>query len=153
MAKKDEVRIQIRNSTTDFLVFTKENGGDGVDVLVADESVWLIPGGIVSLYDSSKSTISEHVTNIFARRELDEDSVVRDFRTTAADDTMCSYKDYNHLAFVAEGEYKKYRVIQDRLFQKAGKPQNRRTSNEPFERTCLSQKGVIIMRKTRRPHP
>ena len=48
MAKKDKGKIQIRNSTTDFLVFTKENGGDGVDVLLADDNVWLTQGGIAS---------------------------------------------------------------------------------------------------------
>ena len=100
---KDEGRIQIRNSTTDFLVFTKENGGNGVDVLVADENVWLTQGGIVSLYASSKSNISEHLTNIFASGELDEGSVVRKFRTTAADGKMYSYKYYNLQAIIAVG--------------------------------------------------
>jgi hypothetical protein len=104
MAKKDEGRIQIRNSTTDFLlVFNKENGGCGVDVLVADESVWLTQGGIVSLYDSSKSNISEHLTNIFASGEFDKDLVVRKFRTTATDGKMYSYKsDYDRFLLEAE---------------------------------------------------
>ncbi|MDR1572175.1 MAG: hypothetical protein LBS32_06595, partial [Clostridiales Family XIII bacterium] len=62
MAGNDENRIQIRNSINDFLVFSKENGGDGVDVLVADENVWLTQKSICSLYDTSKSTVSEHLT-------------------------------------------------------------------------------------------
>jgi hypothetical protein len=53
-----------------------------------------------SLYDVAKSTVSEHLSKIFTSGELDENSVVRNFRTTAAD-----------------GEYKKYRVIQDKLFE------------------------------------
>jgi hypothetical protein len=68
-----------------FLVFSKENGGDGVDVLVADENVWLTQKSICSLYEASKSTVSEHLTNIFASGELDENSVVRNFRITATD--------------------------------------------------------------------
>jgi hypothetical protein len=103
MAKKDERKIQIRNSTTDFLVFTKENGGDGVDVLVADDSVWLTQGGIVRLYDSSKSNVSEHLTNIFASSELDENSTVRNFRTVAPNGKNYNYRYYNLQAIIAVG--------------------------------------------------
>jgi hypothetical protein len=102
MAKKDN-KIQIRNATNDFLVFSKENGGDGVDVLVADENVWLTQGSICSLYDTSKSTVSEHLTNIFTSGELDDNSVVRNFRTTAADGKTYNYKYYNLQAIIAVG--------------------------------------------------
>ena len=85
MAKNNDNKIQIRNSTNDFLVFTKENGGDGVDVLVADENVWLTQKSLCSLYEAAKSTISEHLTTILSSGELDENSVVRKFRTTASD--------------------------------------------------------------------
>jgi len=103
MAKNDDNRIQIRNSTNDFLVFSKENGGDGVDVLVANENVWLTQKSICSLYETSKSTVSEHLTNIFASKELDEDSVVRNFRTTATDGKTYNYKYYNLQAIIAVG--------------------------------------------------
>jgi hypothetical protein len=103
MARRDDKQIQIRNSTNDFLVFSKENGGDGVDVLVADENVWLTQKSLCALYDASKSTISEHLTNIFASAELDEDSVVRKFRTTAADGKTYNYKYYNLQAIIAVG--------------------------------------------------
>jgi hypothetical protein len=103
MVKKSDSRIQIRNSTNDFLIFSKENGGDGVDVLVADENVWLTQKSICSLYETSKSTVSEHLTNIFASGELDVDSVVRNFRTTAADGKMYVQKYYNLQAIIAVG--------------------------------------------------
>ena len=103
MAKKDKGKIQIRNSTTDFLVFAKENGGAGVDVLVADENVWLTQSGIVSLYGSSKSNISEHLTNIFASGELDENSTVRNFRTVAPNGKTYNYRYYNLQAIIAVG--------------------------------------------------
>ena len=80
--------IQIRNSTNDFLIFTKENGGDGVDVLLTDENVWLTQKSLCSLYDVAKSTVSEHLSTIFASRELDENAVVRNFRTTAIDGAL-----------------------------------------------------------------
>jgi hypothetical protein len=95
--------LRIRNATNDFLVFSKENGGDGVDVLVADENVWLTQKSICSLYETSKSTVSEHLTNIFANGELDENSVVRNFRTTATDGKTYNYKYYNLQAIIAVG--------------------------------------------------
>ncbi|MDR1068490.1 MAG: virulence RhuM family protein [Clostridiales Family XIII bacterium] len=96
-------KIQIRNSTNDFLVFSKENGGDGVEVLVADENVWLTQGSLCSLYDTSKSTVSEHLTNIFASGELDEASTVRNFRTVASNGKTYNYKYYNLQAIIAVG--------------------------------------------------
>jgi hypothetical protein len=96
-------KIQIRNSTNDFLVFSKENGGDGVDVLVSDENVWLTQKSICSLYDVSKGTVSEHLTNIFNSGELDEDSTVRNFRTVASNGKTYNYKYYNLQAIIAVG--------------------------------------------------
>jgi hypothetical protein len=103
MANNNDGRIQIRNSVGDFLVFSKENGGNGVDVLVADENVWLTQGSICSLYETSKSTVSEHLTNIFASGELDEDATVRNFRTVATNDKTYNYKYYNLQAIIAMG--------------------------------------------------
>jgi hypothetical protein len=103
MIGESENKIQIRNSTNDFLVFTKENGGDGVDVLVADENVWLTQKSLCALYDAAKSTISEHLTAIFASGELDENSVVRKFRTTASDGKQYTQNYYNLQAIIAVG--------------------------------------------------
>jgi hypothetical protein len=100
---KNGKKLQIRNSANDFLVFSKENGGDGVDVLVADENVWLTQKSICYLYDAAKSTVSEHLTAIFKNGELDENSVVRNFRTTAADGKLYDQKYYNLQAIIAVG--------------------------------------------------
>ena len=103
MTQNDENKFQIRNSTNDFLVFTKENGGDGVDVLVADENVWLTQKSICSLYEASKSNVSEHLTAIFASGELDENSTVRNFRTVATNGKTYNYQFYNLQAIIAVG--------------------------------------------------
>jgi len=100
---RNESKIQIRNSTNDFLVFTKENGGDGVDVLVADENVWITQKSMCNFYDAAKSTVSEHLSSIFASGELDENSVVRNFRTTASDGKIYNQKYYNLQAIIAVG--------------------------------------------------
>ena len=99
----NENKMQIRNATNDFLVFTKENGGDGVDVLVADENVWITQKSMCSLYEIAKSTVSEHLSTIFANAELDENAVVRNFRTTAGDGKLYTQKYYNLQAIIAVG--------------------------------------------------
>ena len=96
-------KIQIRNSTNDFLIFNKENGGDGVDVLITDENVWLTQKSLCGLYDVAKSTVSEYLSTIFSSNELDKDSVVRNFRTTAIDGKMYNQKYYNLQAIIAVG--------------------------------------------------
>ena len=99
----EEKKLTIRNDANDFLVFTQENGGDGIDVLATDGSVWLTQKMICQLYDSSKSNISEHLKAIFEGGELDENSVVRNFRTTATDGKAYDQKYYNLQAIIAVG--------------------------------------------------
>ena len=77
--------LQIRNSTADFLVFTKQNSQDTIEVRVQDEDGWLTQDGIARLFDKGRSTIAEHLNAIFNENELDENSVCRKFRQTAAD--------------------------------------------------------------------
>lgn len=87
--------LQIRNSTADFLVFTKQNSQDTIEVRVKDEDVWLTQEGIARLLDKGRSTIAEHLNAIFNENELDENSVCRKFRQTAADGKTYNTKFYN----------------------------------------------------------
>lgn len=66
--------IQIRNSTTDFLVFTKQNAEDSIQVRVHDENVWLSQKAMAHLFDCSVDNIALHLKNIFASGELDENA-------------------------------------------------------------------------------
>ena len=77
--------IQIRNSTAEFLIFTKQAGENSIEVRVEDETVWLTQKLIGVLFDKGRSTITEHLKNIFETGELDENSVCREFRHTAED--------------------------------------------------------------------
>lgn len=72
----------------------------------ADEDVWLTQAQQVEIYQSSKSNISEHLTNIFNDKEFDQDAVVRKFRTTAADGKNYQVLHYNLDVIIALG----YRV-------------------------------------------
>ena len=66
--------IQIRNSTTDFLVFSKQNAEDSIQVRVHDENVWLSQKAMAQLFDCSVDNIALHLKNIFASGELDENA-------------------------------------------------------------------------------
>ena len=105
--------MQIRNSTVDFLVFTKQNSQDSIEVRVQDENVWLTQEEISRLFDKGRSTITEHLNAIFAEGELNEDSVCRKFRLTAADGKSYNTKFYNLDAIISVG----YRVNSIRATQ------------------------------------
>ena len=78
-------KLQIRNSTAEFLMFQLDSKADGVEVLYQDETLWLTQDAIAVLFDKGRSTIAEHLKNIFQSQELHEDSVCRKFRRTAAE--------------------------------------------------------------------
>jgi len=78
-------QLKIRNSTVDFLIFTRQKGEDGIAVQIADENLWLRAKAIAELFHKSRTTIVEHLKKIFTSDELDEHSVCRDFRQTAED--------------------------------------------------------------------
>ena len=52
-----------------------------VEVRFEEDTVWLTQAQIITLFDSSKANISEHIAHIFNSGELDSDSTVRKFRT------------------------------------------------------------------------
>ena len=70
---------------SEFIIFKTEDESIAVDVRFEDETVWLTQEQMATLFAKAKSTISEHIKNIFEEGELDENSVVRKFRTTASD--------------------------------------------------------------------
>ena len=73
------------NEQSDFIIFKTQDEKIAVDVRFENETVWLTQDQMGMLFDKAKSTISEHIKHIFEEGELDENSVVRKFRTTAAD--------------------------------------------------------------------
>lgn len=78
-------KIQIRNSTVDFLVFTTDANADGVEVRVQDGEVWLTQKSIAQLFDIDRSVVTKHLKNIFESGELDEQAVCAKFAHTADD--------------------------------------------------------------------
>ena len=78
-----------------IIVYVDDNGQPQVDVRFQDETVWLTQAQLVELYQSSKANVSEHIKNIFDEGELDKNSVVRKFRTTASDSKNYEVNYYN----------------------------------------------------------
>ena len=79
----------------EILIYQSKSGDTQIEVKMQDETVWLTQAQLVELYQTSKSNVSEHIKNIFKDGELDEKSVVREFRTTAADGKSYNTKYYN----------------------------------------------------------
>ena len=69
----------------EFILFRSEDGQTRVECRFESDTLWLSQSSICELYGKAKSTISEHIRNIFTEGELVEDSVVRFYRTTASD--------------------------------------------------------------------
>lgn len=103
----------IRNSTAEFLIFSKQSGENTIEVHIEDETVWLTQKLIGVLFDKGRSTIAEHLRNIFDTKELLENSVCRDFRQTANDGKSYMTKYYNLDAIIAIG----FRVNSERATQ------------------------------------
>ena len=86
-----------------IIIYKDKNGNDNIEVTMQDNTVWLNQNQLVKLYKSSKSNISEHIKHILEEGELDENSVVRKFRTTAKDKKLYNVKYYNLDMIVAIG--------------------------------------------------
>ena len=96
-------KLQIRNSTVDFLVFTKDAKENGIEVRVQDENVWLTQKAIGQLFDIDRSVVTKHLKKIFTDGELDENSVCAFFAQTAGDGKTYRYKFYSLPAIIAVG--------------------------------------------------
>ena len=99
-------KIQIRNSTVDFLVFTRDADEDGIEVRVQDNDVWLTQKAIGELFNVDRSVITKHLKNIFCEGELSEISTCANFAQVADNGKTYQYKFYNLSAIMAVG----YRV-------------------------------------------
>jgi len=112
MIEKDK-KLQIHNSTAEFLIFTAQSGDDGIEVRYEDETIWLTQKLMAALFDVTIPTVNEHLKNIFASEELQRDSVIRKFRTTAPDGKNYNTNFYNIDAIISVG----YRVNSKRATQ------------------------------------
>jgi hypothetical protein len=112
ISKKKETSI-VRSSAAEYLTFIAASGKDSVEAVYADENVWLTQKMMGLLYDVETHTINYHLKKVFADSELQENSVIRNFRITAADEKSYNTKHYNLDAIIAVG----YKVNSERAVQ------------------------------------
>lgn len=106
-------KFQIRNSTIDFLVFTRDAKEEGIEVRVQNKNVWLTQKAIAELFGVERSVVTKHLRNIFESGELAEDQVCAKFAQTADDGKTYQYKFYSLAAIVSVG----YRTNSERATQ------------------------------------
>ncbi len=87
----------------EFVLYQTEDGQNRIQCQLVDGTIWLSQMQMGELFQRSKQTISEHLQNIFEEEELREDSVVRNFRTTATDEKLYDVAHYNLEAVIAVG--------------------------------------------------
>ena len=113
MSTPKKNKLQIRNSTVDFLVFTRDAREEGIEVRVQDQDVWLTQKAIGQLFDVDRSVVTRHLKNIFESGELAEDSTCAKFAQVADNGKTYQYKFYSLSAIIAVG----YRINSDRATQ------------------------------------
>ena len=106
----------IRSSSAEYLTFIAATGEAGVDAIYENENIWLTQKMMGVLYNVETHTINYHLKKIFQDSELDENSVVRNFRITANDGKNYNTQHYNLSAIIAVG----YKVNSERavIFRK-----------------------------------
>ena len=109
-------QLQIRNSTAEFLIFTRQAGEAGIEVRVAEESVWLTQKLMATLFEVTVPTVSEHLANLYAQKEIVEAATLRNFRTVQTEgrrEVARNVDFYNLDAIIAVG----FRVNSARAIQ------------------------------------
>lgn len=103
----------IRSSAAEYLTFVASTGEGGVEAIYSDENVWLTQKMMATLYDVDVRTVNYHLKKIFSDSELQENSVIQNFRITAADGKSYDTQHYNLSAIIAVG----YKVNSERAVQ------------------------------------
>ena len=132
MSNKD---LYIRSSSAEFLIFEQQKKEKGIEVRFEDGDLWLTQKALGELYNTSKQDISYHLSNIFKELELEQNSVVKNYLTTASDGKKYKTNYYNLDAVISVG----YRVNTDRAIQ------FRRWATNVLKE--FSKKGYIIDKK------
>lgn len=99
----DSKKLQIRNSTIDFLTFTRQSGEESIEVRVQDNDVWLTQASIAKLFGVDRSVITKHLKSVFDNGEIDEASTCANFAQVADNGKTYNYKFYGLKAVIAVG--------------------------------------------------
>ena len=104
-------------TSPEFLLYQTEDGQTRVEVRMTDETVWLHQNQMADLFQTTKQNVGQHIRNVFAEGELEAESVVKDFFTTAADGKQYRTKHYNLDVIISVGyRVKSHRGTQFRIW-------------------------------------
>ncbi|RBQ31606.1 cell filamentation protein Fic [Arcobacter sp. FW59] len=103
MNEQNESTLENKLSSPNIIIYESFGGKIKLETRVSNENIWLSQAQICELYGKAKSTISEHIKAIFEDEELDKNSVVRKFRTTATDGKKYDVEHYNLDMIIAIG--------------------------------------------------
>lgn len=132
----------------EVIIYQSNDGQAMLDVHLTEETVWLTQRQMTALFDRNKRTISEHVRNVFKEGELDEDAVVRNFRTTAGDGKAYVTNYYNLDVVISVGyRVKSQRGTQFRIWATNVLKQHLVQGYTTNERR-LAEKGLVEMEQT-----
>lgn len=87
----------------DLIIYNTEDGKSNVALLVVENEAWLTQNQLAELFDTSVQNISEHIKNILKDKELDENSVIKDYLITAQDGKNYQVKHYSLEMILAIG--------------------------------------------------
>ena len=105
------------NPDSELLFYTTEDGSSKIEVRMENETVWLSQAQMVELFQTTKQNISLHIRNVFSEGELDENSVVKEYLTAAADGKKYRTKFYNLDVIISVGyRVKSHRGTQFRIW-------------------------------------
>ncbi len=93
----------MENLNSQIIIYRDKKGDVKIDVRFDGDTVWLTQDIIADLYDKGRSTVAEHIQNLFTEGELDQDSVCREFRRTGPDGKEYLVKYYNLDLIIAVG--------------------------------------------------
>lgn len=115
MTKKKDNNVTIRSSAAEYLTYVASIGEEtqNIEVRYEDENIWLTQKMMGLLFNVEVHTINYHIKKIFADRELDENSVIRNFRITADDGKTYDTNHYNLQMIIAVG----FKVNSERAVQ------------------------------------
>lgn len=132
----------------EIIIYQTEDGKTSLDVQLEEETVWLTQSQLVNLFDKTKQNISLHIRNIFKEGELTENSVVKEYLTTASDGKKYKTKFYNLDVIISVGyRIKSIRGTQFRIWA-TSVLRDHLIKGYSVNEKRLAEKGLIEMEQT-----
>lgn len=142
-------------NTNNIIIYKTKDGN--IDVKLEQETVWLSQKQMAILFDKDIKTINEHINNIFKVKELDKDSVIRNFRITASDGKSYDTKHYNLDMIISVGyrvnskqgiEFRKWATSKLKEYLIQGYALNTKLLNEKTEKLKQLQNTFNLLNRT-----